>query len=90
MPDHLPNDVDSSFSNEWEEYYYTRVRNLTGSSCKAKFELSIMFMSTCGHFYCSICALYLLQKERSEPLECTECLAIIETGDLPAIFMCPV
>ena len=47
-------------------------------------------MSTCGHFYCSICASYLLQKERSEPLECTECSAIIETGDLPVIFMRPV
>ena len=25
MLDYLPNDVDISFSNEWEEYYYARV-----------------------------------------------------------------
>ena len=33
-----------------------------------------MFMSTCGHFYCSTCAAYMAQKERSDPLECSECM----------------
>ena len=47
-------------------------------------------MSTCGYFYCCICASYLLQKERADPLQCSACMAIIETGDLPAIFMRPV
>ena len=81
MLNHLPNNLSSSFSNEWEEYYYSRVRNLTCSVCKAKFDLSVLFMSTCGHFYCCIWA---------EPLECSECMAIIEKGDVPAIFMRPV
>ena len=27
MLNHLPSDVESSFSNKWEEYYYKRVRN---------------------------------------------------------------
>ena len=65
-------------------------RNVTCSSCKVKFELRVLFMSNCGHFYCTICAAYMIQKERREPLECCECLQIIETGDLPAIFMRPV
>ena len=29
MLDHLPNDVDSSLCNEWEDYYYKKVRNVT-------------------------------------------------------------
>ena len=41
MLDHLPSDVDSSFSNEWENYYYDRVRNLPCSACKAHFDLSV-------------------------------------------------
>ena len=90
MLDHLPNDVDSSLCNEWEEYYYEKVRNVICPSCKVKFELRVLFMSNCGHFYCTICAAYMIQKERTEPLECCECLQIIETGDLPAIFMRPV
>ena len=90
MLNRLPNDIDSSLSNEWEEYYYARARDMTCSSCVAKFELSLLFITTCGHFYCTVCAAYLLQKERKEPLECTACLAVIETGDLPAIFMRPV
>ena len=90
MLDHLPSDIDSSFSNGWGEYYYDRVRNLTCSACKAQFDLSVLFMSTCKHFYCCIYASYLLQKERADPLECSECMAIIEAGDLPAAFMRPV
>ena len=34
MLTHLPNDMDLSLCNEWEEYYYQRVRNITYSSCK--------------------------------------------------------
>ena len=49
-----------------------------------------MFMSTCGHFYCTICATYLIQKERTEPLECSECMQNLETGELTVIFMHPV
>ena len=90
MLDHLPNDVDLYLCNEWEEYYYQRARNITCSSCKIKFELGVMFMSTCVHFYCSICAAHAIQKERTEPLECSGCIQTIETGELPVIFMHPV
>ena len=90
MLNHLPNEVDLSLFNEWEEYYYQRARNISCSSCKIKFELGVMFMSTCGHFYCSICTAYLIQKERTEPLECSECMQTIETGEIPVIFMRPV
>ena len=90
MLDHLPNDIDASLSNEWEAYYYEKARKLLCSSCKVNFELSLLFMTTCGHFYCTICAASMNQKERTEVLECCECMAVIETGDLPAIFMRPV
>ena len=85
MLNHLPNYVDSSLCNECNEYYYERARNICCSFYKVKFELTVVFMSTCGQFYCSICASYLVQKERTEPLEGTECMQTIETGELPVI-----
>ena len=68
----------------------TIMPNFTCSACKAKCDLSVLFMSTCWHFYSCICASCLLQKERAEPVECTECMGIIEIDDLPLIFMKPV
>ena len=90
MLNHLPNDIDLSLCNEWETYYYEKARNASCCSCNINFEISVLFITICGHLYCTICAAFLRQKERSEALECTSCMAVIETGDSPVIFMRPL
>ena len=89
MLDRLPNHLDLSFSTNWEEYYYQRMKDMY-CSCKLKFEIDLLFMTKCGHFFCTICTTFMQNKEREEPLKCTECFEVIENTELPLIFMRPV
>ena len=84
-----PTDAQNLLCGEWKEYYNNRISNLTCSSCKAPFPNKQLFMTSCGHFSCTICSSFLLNKPRNSPMGCIECQEIIETGINELIFMRP-
>ena len=84
-----PTDAQSLLCPEWKEYYRSRIASLKCSSCKAFFPNDQLFMSSCGHFSCSICSFFLLNKPRNSPMTCIECDEVIETGINELIFMQP-
>ena len=84
-----PTDAQSLLCAEWKEYYNSRITTLKCCSCKASFPHDQLFMSSCGHFSCTICSSFLLNKPRNSPMKCIECQEIIETGINELIFMKP-
>ena len=84
-----PTDAQNLLCGEWKEYYNTRISTLKCSYCKASFPNDQLFMSSCGHFSCTICSSFLLNKPRNSPMRCIECGEIIETGINELIFMRP-
>ena len=84
-----PTDAQSLLCPEWKEYYGSRIVSLKCCSCKASFANGQLFMSSCGHFSCTICSSFLLNKPRNSPMKCIECGEVIETGINELIFMRP-
>ena len=54
-----PTDAQSLLCAEWKDYYNTRIASLKCCSCKASFPNDQLFMSSCGHFSCTICSPFL-------------------------------
>ena len=84
-----PTDAKSLLCAEWKDYYKSRIDSLKCCSCKASFPNEQLFMSSCGHFSCTICSSFLLNKPRNSPMKYIECDEIIETGINELIFMKP-
>ena len=59
MLDRLPNHLHMSFSTEWEEYFYQRMKDMYCSSCKLKIDIHLLFMTKCGHFFCTLSATFM-------------------------------
>ena len=84
-----PTDAQNLLCEDWKDYYNNRMDSLNCCSCKASFPSDQLFMSSCGHFSCTICSSFLLNKPRNTPMKCIECGEIIETGINELIFMRP-
>ena len=52
-----------------------------------KFEM--VFVARCGHFFCTICAAYTIEKRRGTPIKCKECLEELEDDYSEIVFLRP-
>ena len=47
------------------------------------------FVARCGHFFCTICASYTVEKRRDTPIKCKECLEDLEDDFTVIVFLRP-
>ena len=71
--------MDLSFSSDWEEYYYQRVKDMYCSSCKLKFGIDVMFMMKCGYYLAQYVPHLCSNKRKKSHLNALNVLKLLET-----------
>ena len=85
----VPSKLEKSLAPGWADYYETRRNNLSCTICSLPIKFEMAFVARCGHFFCTICSSYTVERSRNTPIRCKECHEDLKDDFTDILFMRP-